>query len=239
MMVETRDRLCAALDGSDRSWIVETARALGGAAGWLKVGLEAFTAFGPGLVGEVAATGARIFLDLKLHDIPNTVRGAAANCARSGAAMFNVHASGGRAMLEAALEGAVAGTPAGGDRPRVIAVTVLTSLDRAALEELGVPADPEALVVRWARLAQASGLDGVVASAREAAAIREACGPGFLVVTPGIRPRWAATDDQKRIVTPAAAVAAGADILVVGRPITRADDPAAAARRILAELEAH
>jgi len=236
MMVETRDRLCTALDGSDRGWIMETARALGGASGWLKVGLEAFTAFGPGLVEEVAGTGARVFLDLKLHDIPNTVRGAAANCARSGAAMFNVHASGGRAMMEAAVEGAERGTPPGAPRPRVIAVTVLTSLDRAALEALGIPADPETLVVRWARLAQEAGLDGVVASAREAAAIRAACGPGFLVVTPGIRPRWAASDDQKRIVTPADAVAAGADILVVGRPITRADDPAAAAGRILAEI---
>jgi len=237
-MTEARERLCTALDGSDRAWILKTAKALGGASGWLKVGLEAFTAFGPGLVGEVAATGARVFLDLKLHDIPNTVRGAAANCAASGAAMFNVHASGGRAMMEAALEGAERGAPAGAVRPRVIAVTVLTSLDGAALEALGIAADPEALVVRWARLAQEAGLDGVVASAREAAAIRAACGEGFLVVTPGIRPRWAASDDQKRIVTPADAVAAGADILVVGRPITRAEDPAAAARRILGELGA-
>ena len=235
-MTDAAGRLCAALDGSDRTWILTTARSLAGACGWLKVGLEAFTAFGPGLVEEVAATGAGVFLDLKLHDIPNTVRGAAANCARAGAAMFNVHASGGRAMMEAALDGAARGVPAGVARPRVIAVTVLTSLDAPALEELGMGAVPEELVVRWAVLARDAGLDGVVASAREAAAIRAACGPDFLIVTPGIRPRWAAADDQKRIVTPADAVAAGADILVVGRPITRAADPAAAARRILEEL---
>ncbi len=235
-MSPSTDRLCAALDGNDRTWITTTARSLSGACGWLKVGLEAFTAFGPNLVGEVAASGSRVFLDLKLHDIPNTVRGAAKVCAASGAALFNVHASGGRPMMEAALEGAAGGAPAGSRRPQVIAVTVLTSLDRSVLDELGIHSDPGELVVRWAQLAQEAGLDGVVASAKEAAAIREACGPGFLIVTPGIRPRWAAADDQRRIVTPSDAVAAGADILVVGRPITRANDPAAAAAKILQEI---
>ncbi len=235
-MSDPSHRLCAALDGSQRSWILETARSLSGTCGWLKVGLEAFTAFGPGLVEEVAAAGARVFLDLKLHDIPNTVRGAAANCARAGAAMFNVHASGGSAMMEAAVEGAERGTQPGAAKPKVIAVTVLTSLDASVLESLGIGVPPEDLVVRWALLAREAGLDGVVASAREAGAIRAACGPEFLIVTPGIRPRRAAADDQKRIVTPADAVAAGADILVIGRPITRAPDPAAAARRILEEL---
>ncbi len=235
-MTHPRERLCVALDGSDREWIVGMAERLAPAAGWLKVGLEAFTAHGPALVEAVAAAGARVFLDLKLHDIPNTVRRAAANCAALGVGMFNVHASGGRAMLEAAAAGAAEGTPAGRPRPKVLAVTVLTSLDRAALEELGIGAEALELVLRWALLARDCGLDGVVASAREAAAIRDACGPGFLVVTPGIRPAWAAADDQRRIVTPADAVAAGADVLVVGRPVTRAGDPLAAARRILAEL---
>lgn len=233
-MADRRERLCVALDGSDREWIVSTARDLAPHVGWLKLGLEAFTAFGPSLVEEIAATHGRVFLDIKLHDIPNTVRRAAANCAATGAAMFNVHAAGGRAMLEAAVEGADQGSA--GERPRVIAVTVLTSLDRGAMTELGLGSDPGEIVVRWALLARESGLDGVVASAREASMIRQACGPDFLIVTPGIRPSWTVAGDQKRVMTPADALNAGADILVVGRPITAAESPAAAAARILDEL---
>jgi len=233
-LTKAREALCVALDGSDRDWIESTAHALGDDAGWLKIGLEAFTAHGPDLVRAVAAGGGRIFLDLKLHDIPATVRAAAANCAAAGADLFNVHAAGGRAMLEAAVEGSRAGGR--GRPPRVIAVTVLTSLDAKALAELGIDAGPEELVVRWAALARECGLDGVVASAREAAAIRAECGPDFLIVTPGIRPAWAAADDQRRIVTPRDAFAAGADILVIGRPITRADNPGEAARRVVEEM---
>ena len=233
-MADKRERLCVALDGSDREWIVSTARDLAPHVGWLKLGLEAFTAFGPSLVEEVAAAHGRVFLDIKLHDIPNTVRRAAANCATTGAAMFNVHAAGGRAMLEAAVEGADQGSA--GERPRVIAVTVLTSLDQGAVTELGLGSDPAEIVVRWALLARESGLDGVVASAREASMIRRACGPDFLIVTPGIRPSWTVAGDQKRVMTPADALTAGADILVVGRPITGAESPAAAAARILDEL---
>jgi orotidine-5'-phosphate decarboxylase len=233
-MADKRERLCVALDGSDREWIVSTARDLAPHVGWLKLGLEAFTAFGPSLVEEVAAAHGRVFLDIKLHDIPNTVRRAAANCAATGAAMFNVHAAGGRAMLEAAVEGADQGSA--GERPRVIAVTVLTSLDQGAVAELGLGSDPAEIVVRWALLARESGLDGVVASAREASMIRRACGPDFLIVTPGIRPSWTVAGDQKRVMTPADALTAGADILVVGRPITGAESPAAAAARILDEL---
>ena len=228
--------LCIALDGSDRSWILSTARSLADHVGWLKVGLEAFIAHGPGLVREVAELGPQVFLDLKLHDIPATVRRAAANCANCGAAMFTVHAGGGRSMLEAAVEGA--GEGAHGDPPRVLAVTVLTSLDRAALAELGLEREPDELVVSWARLAQRSGLTGVVASAREAAAVRRACGDGLCIVTPGIRPASSETDDQRRVLSPAEAIRAGADILVVGRPVTRADDPAAAAQRIVEEMTA-
>ncbi len=226
--------LCVALDGSDRRWIEEMAATLAPHAGWLKVGLEAFTAHGPSLVAAINGAGGSVFLDLKLHDIPNTVRRAAANCAAMGVQMFNVHASGGSAMLQAAVEGA--GEGASGERPKVLAVTVLTSLDGDSLAELAIDVPPEELVVHWARLARDCGLDGVVASAREATAIRRACGPDFLIVTPGIRPAWAAADDQRRIVTPASAMAGGSNILVIGRPITRADDPAAAARRVLEEI---
>ena len=233
-MADKRERLCVALDGSDREWIVSTARDLAPHVGWLKLGLEAFTAFGPSLVEDVAAAHGRVFLDIKLHDIPNTVRRAAANCAATGAAMFNVHAAGGRAMLEAAVEGADHGS--NGPRPLVIAVTVLTSLDQRAVAELGLGSDPEEIVARWALLARESGLDGVVASAREASMIRRTYGPDFLIVTPGIRPSWTVAGDQKRVMAPADALAAGADILVVGRPITDAESPSAAAARILEEL---
>ncbi len=233
-MTDNRDRLCLALDGSDRDWIVSTARELAPRVGWLKLGLEAFTAFGPGLIEEIVAAHGRVFLDIKLHDIPNTVRRAATNCAATGAAMFNVHASGGRAMLQAAVEGAEQGSS--DQRPLVLAVTVLTSLDQNATEELGLGSDPGEIVLRWAQLAQEAGLDGVVASAKEASMIRQACGSDFLIVTPGIRPTWAVTGDQRRVMTPVDAVAAGADILVIGRPITGADSPLIAAERIIGEL---
>jgi orotidine-5'-phosphate decarboxylase len=228
--------LCIALDGSDRSWILSTARSLADHAGWFKIGLEAFIAHGPDLVHEVAEVGPQVFLDLKLHDIPATVRRAAANCASSGAAMFTVHAGGGRSMLEAAVEGASDGARAA--VPRVLAVTVLTSLDRAALEELGFEREADQLVVSWARLAQRSGLAGVVASAREAAAVRRECGDRLCIVTPGIRPDSSEADDQRRVLTPTEAIRAGANILVVGRPVTRANDPIEAARRIIEEISA-
>jgi len=234
-MDRLRDRLCIALDGSDRHWILAAARALAPEAGWLKIGLEAFAAHGPELVVEVAGIGPRIFLDLKLHDIPATVERAAANCAACGAAMLTVHAAGGRRMLQAALAGAAAGAA---PSPQVVAVTLLTSLDREALAELGESRSPEELVLARAALARGAGLAGVVASALEAAALRRSCGPGFMIVTPGIRPAAAAADDQRRVLTPAAALAAGSDLLVVGRPVTAAADPAAAARAILAEMAA-
>jgi orotidine-5'-phosphate decarboxylase len=229
-------QLCIALDGSNRRWILDTTRSLSGSAGWMKIGLEAFVAHGPRLVQEVADLGAQVFLDLKLHDIPATVRRAAANVAASGARMVTVHASGGRSMLEAAVEGAREG--AAQEPPWVVAVTLLTSLDQAALDELAVPGPAEATVLRWARLAESSGVDGVVASAREASAVRAGCGRDFLIVTPGVRPAGHGQDDQRRTATPAEAVRAGADILVVGRPITGAPAPLDAARRILEEMAA-
>lgn len=232
--VSTKDRLCVALDGSDREWIRATATNLADHVGWLKVGLEAFSAHGPALVEELSTLGPRIFLDLKLHDIPATVGRAAVNCAACGASMITVHAAGGRKMLEAAVEGVNKGST--GDRPRVVAVTVLTSLDSAALRELGVETPPEELVRAWAGLARECGLDGVVASAQEAAVLRRGFGTDFFIVTPGIRPASSPTDDQRRVVTPAEAVRAGADVLVVGRPITRAEDPLAAALSIVAVM---
>jgi orotidine-5'-phosphate decarboxylase len=204
-----------------------------------KVGSELFTAEGPVLARYLVVLGEKVFLDLKFHDIPNTVRAAAREAAELGVSMFNVHASGGHKMMEAAREGVRSATVERGDakRPLVLAVTVLTSLSNDDLDELGVAGTPEDAVVRLARLAQRAGLDGVVASPREIAALRRACGPRFVIVTPGIRPAATASNDQARIATPASAIQAGADYLVVGRPITEAPDPVAAAEAISNEME--
>jgi orotidine-5'-phosphate decarboxylase len=232
--VNTKEFLCVALDSSDREWIRKTANLLADHVGWLKVGLEAFSAHGPAVVEELSDLGPRIFLDLKLHDIPATVGRAAANCAACGASMLTVHAAGGRAMLEAAVDGARKGSR--GSPPKVVAVTVLTSLDSNSLSDLEIERSPADLVSAWAGLARGCGLDGVVASAHEAVDLRRQFGDDFLIVTPGIRPASSATDDQLRVVTPADAIMAGSDVLVVGRPITGAADPVAAARRILEEI---
>ena len=226
--------LCVALDGTDRDWIAHTATALGPEVGWLKIGLEAFVGHGPGLVRELTEDNAKIFLDLKLHDIPVTVERAAANAAASGARMVTVHASGGRRMLSAAMDGAR--QRRNETRMLVVAVTVLTSLDSSDLVELGCSHSAADTVIRWATMAKQSGVDGVVASPQEAAAIRQECGEDFLIVTPGVRPVWHGSDDQRRTLTPSEAVSAGANVLVVGRPITRADAPVEAARRIMAEM---
>jgi orotidine-5'-phosphate decarboxylase len=245
----TRDKLIVALDLPTGDAATRMAERLQGHVGMFKVGSELFTAEGPVPVRYLVATGHRVFLDLKFHDIPNTVRAAAREAAQLGVSMVNVHASGGRKMMEAALEGArsalatVWGNPERSQGPsqqagpKVLAVTILTSLEIQDLEELGISGTPMEAVVRLARLAQSAGLDGVVASAREISAIRQACGPEFLIVTPGIRPASAAANDQARIATPASAIAAGADYLVVGRPITGTPDPAAAADAIVAEME--
>jgi orotidine-5'-phosphate decarboxylase len=229
-----RGALCVALDGSDRRWIVETARALAGEVGWLKLGLEAFTAHGTALVRQIVELECPVFLDLKLHDIPNTVRRATANCAAAGVNMLTVHATGGPEMLTAAVSGALEGSR--GSPPKIVAVTLLTSLDSGVLSELGIESRPEDTVIRLARLARRRGLDGVVSSALEAGRIRDECGPDFVIVTPGIRPVGTDTNDQRRSVTPSQAIRHGADILVVGRPITRAASPLDAARSIVAEM---
>ena len=200
----------------------------------LKVGKELFVTAGPDLVGDLVGRGFAVFLDLKFHDIPNTVAGACAAATRLGVAMLNVHAGGGRAMLAAARD--AVDRSATNARPLLIAVTVLTSLDDADMRELGIDATAQAHALRLAKLAQACGLDGVVCSAQEATALRGACGAGFKLVTPGIRPADAAKDDQARIVTPEAAIRAGADYLVIGRPVTQAADPVATLATINASL---
>ncbi len=223
--------LYCAIDTPDLGRSLELARALAGSVGGIKLGLEFFTANGPAGVAAICDLGLPVFLDLKLHDIPNTVAGAMRGVARLGVAIVTVHAAGGAAMLRAAAEAA-----AGGSAPlQVVGVTMLTSLGSEDLAAVGQDTETGRHVERLAALSLDCGLAGVVASAQETAALRRRF-PGALLVVPGLRPAWAGIDDQKRVTTPAAAVADGADILVIGRPITGAPDPAAAARRILAEL---
>jgi orotidine-5'-phosphate decarboxylase len=224
-MTAPRDRICAALDFPTWAAAEPFARAVAPEVGLLKVGLELFAAEGPSAVRAAAALGLPVFLDLKLHDIPNTVEGAARSAAACGASLLTVHASGGAAMVRAAVRGAGPGV-------RVLAVTVLTSLDDAALASVGLAGPAEAAVVRLARLAVAAGAGGLVCSPHEVAAVRAAVGPGPLLVVPGVRPPGASRDDQARVATPAEAVRAGADVVVVGRPLREGPDPAAAARAI-------
>jgi orotidine-5'-phosphate decarboxylase len=198
----------------------------------LKVGKELFTRAGPPLVETLVGRDFRIFLDLKFHDIPNTVAAACDAAADLGVWMVNLHASGGRRMMEAARERLAARPQA----PLLIAVTVLTSLGREDLTEIGCPDEPLTRVLRLARLASAAGLAGAVCSPREAAAVRAELGPGFVLVTPGVRPAGAAVGDQRRVTTPREAMVAGADYLVIGRPITAADDPLGALAAIEAEI---
>jgi orotidine-5'-phosphate decarboxylase len=239
--MQARDRLIVALDRSSRDDILRLADQLHDAAGALKIGLQAFVANGPSIVREIVARGERVFLDLKIHDIPNTARHAVAEAAALGAAIVTVHASGGEAMLRACADV--------GDRLKpiptlcedrlqpvlVAGVTILTSLEDADLPAIGFPGTIAENAVRLARLAQSCGLRAVVTSPREIGAIREAC-PDLAIITPGIRPAGSDAGDQRRTTTPAAAVAAGADFIVVGRPITDARDPRAAALDIVASL---
>jgi orotidine-5'-phosphate decarboxylase len=229
--------ILVALDTADLDTALRQARAVAGLAAGVKLGLEFFVANGPQGVRQVGGERQPVFLDIKLHDIPNTVAGAVRAAAGLGVFMLNVHAGGGAAMLREAAKAARHGASAAHrPRPLVIGVTVLTSLsdeDVAALGHTGTAVDQ---AVRLARLAQDCGLDGVVCSAHEIAPIRAACGSGFALVVPGIRPSWAAADDQKRVMTPAEAARLGANHLVIGRPITAAPDPAEALRRIRTEL---
>lgn len=229
--MKARDRLIVALDVPEAQAARELVDCLAGHVGVFKVGSQLFTAAGPELVQEIVARGEKVFLDLKFHDIPNTVAGAVSSASRLGVSLIDVHGLGGRAMLEAA----VGVLPAMGSR--LLAITVLTSHDAASLDQVGVNGSIHDAVRRLALLAKEAGLDGVVASPHEVALIREACGPDFLIVTPGIRPAGATKGDQARSATPATALASGADYIVVGRPITKADDPASAADAIVAEMD--
>ncbi|ABI56289.1 orotidine-5'-phosphate decarboxylase [Alkalilimnicola ehrlichii MLHE-1] len=230
----SHSRLIIALDYPEAGPALALADRLSPERCALKVGKELFVAEGPQLVDALVRRGYRVFLDLKFHDIPNTVAGACRSAAATGAWMVNVHALGGAAMMAAARE-ALGET---GDRPLLTAVTVLTSHSDATLREIGLAGPADAAVCRLAELARGAGVDGVVCSAREAALVRERCGDGFLRVTPGIRPAWAAKGDQARVLSPADAVAGGATHLVVGRPVTRADEPLAALARLERELAA-
>ncbi len=239
MVLSAKERLIIALDVDTVGEAEILVSRLQDRVGVFKVGMQLFNSEGPEVVRRIQSLGGKVFLDLKLHDIPNTVGQAAAVLTRLGVFMYNVHTAGGSEMMKKAVESSVREV---GDRgapmPFVIGVTVLTSINQAILEkEIGISGGIEEQVVKWALLAKGSGLSGVVASPREIRALREACGPDFIIVTPGVRPAWAAVNDQKRVMTPKEAVEAGASYLVVGRPITGAADPVEAAKRIVEEME--
>jgi orotidine-5'-phosphate decarboxylase len=234
------DKLIVALDVDTPAQALSLVQELRGVAGMFKVGSQLFTLAGPQIVKDIINSGAKVFLDLKFHDIPHQVAGAARSATELGVSLFTLHASGGAEMMRRAVE-AVAETAEreGTTPPAVLAVSVLTSIDAGTLAQIGVHSTPEEAVMRLVKLAEQVGVDGVVASPQEAAQIRGTISnPRFLIVTPGIRPAdaGAGADDQRRVSTPAAALAAGANYLVVGRPITAASDPAAAARQIVAEM---
>ena len=232
-----RERLIVAVDVSSAAEALRLVEPLRGHAGWVKVGKQLFVAEGPSIVSRRKQQGIKIFLDLKFHDIPNTVAAAGIEALRLGVDMFNVHAAGGRRMMtetvdrvrEEALRRNVA-------VPKMIAVTVLTSLEQADLAEVGLAGDPEIWVRRWAALAQGAGMDGVVCSPRETTLLRAELGPEFLLVTPGIRAADAAPDDQRRTLSAGEAIRAGAAMLVIGRPLTKSADPAGAADAFAREV---
>jgi len=237
--MRVQERIIVALDVPSADAAMQLAQKLHGHVGVFKVGSEVFTAEGPALARELVAAGEQVFLDLKFHNIPNTVGAAARQAAGLGVSLINVHASGGRKMMRAARKG-VRSAPesrSGRGPTRVLMVTALTSLGVEDLAEVGLMGSPEEVVVRLARLAKDAGLDGVAASPQEITATRKACGAHFLIVTPGVRPATSTPDDQARVATPAAALHGGADYLLIERPITGAPDPAAAAGAIAAELE--
>jgi orotidine-5'-phosphate decarboxylase len=231
-----KERLIVALDVADRESALRLVEQLSGLVGMFKVGHQLFTAEGPALVREIVESGARVFLDLKYHDIPNTVAGASRAAARLGVSIFNVHALGGAEMMRAAAL-AASEQAAAAQRPLVLAVTVLTSMNEADLSEAGIASDVQSQVVRLATLARESGLDGEVASPREIRLIRErVTSENFIILTPGIRPALAESADQKRVATPSEALRDGADFIVLGRAITAGPDPRQAAERLLDEI---
>lgn len=232
-----KDRLIFALDVDSFEQAQHWVRLLHGEIGMFKVGKQLFTRCGPSVVKMIREEGGEVFLDLKYHDIPNTVAKAGIEAARMGVKMFNVHALGGRAMMQCMVdEVAQAAQVEGFELPIMLGVTILTSSSEADLQAVGILKPVVEMVPLLARLAQQAGLNGVVASAQELALIRDVCGDDFVVVTPGVRPKAASQDDQHRVMTPAEAIRAGSNYLVVGRPISKAVDPVAAAREIVEQM---
>lgn len=227
--LEARDRLIVALDFPTPAKALALVSVLSGSVSTYKIGLQLYTAAGPAIVQAVAATGAKIFLDLKLHDIPNTVAKAVAAAGELGVQMLTVHLSGGSAMLRAAVEAKPPGLS-------LLGVTVLTSASQETLDETGIDSELQTQVVRLAELGKKCGVDGLIASPKEIHVLRERVGQEMLLVTPGVRPTWAGADDQKRFTTPSEALHNGADYLVIGRPITANADPPAAIKRLLEEI---
>ena len=228
-----RDRLIVALDVSSATQARQIVQSIGESASTYKIGKQLFTAEGPQIVRDLVSSGRKVFLDLKYHDIPNTVAAAVTEASKLGVSMLTIHASGGSKMLKAAAEAAAQS----GSKPMVLAVTVLTSLSDSDFAELGIPSDVQTQVLRLGSLAVNAGCGGLVASAKEAAELRRELGEGFAIVTPGVRPAGTAAGDQARVLTPAQAIAAGATYLVVGRPILEATDPAKAAEAIVREID--
>jgi orotidine-5'-phosphate decarboxylase len=237
-MTNMKERLIVALDVDTKDEVRRLVKMLGPYVGMFKVGLQLFTSLGPAIFELIQEAGGKVFVDLKLHDIPNTVAQASRVLTGYGVDMLNVHASGGLYMMEKAREAVEEEALAKGlVKPKLIAVTILTSLGEKDLEQIGL-GTPQESVVRFAKLTKKAGLDGVVASPQETKLIRQACGNDFLTVTPGVRPLNSQVGDQKRITTPQEAIRAGSSYLVIGRPITAAVDPLAAVQQIIEEMEA-
>lgn len=232
-MLQARDRLIVALDVPSAAQARQVVQTLGESVTTYKIGKQLFTAEGPTMVRDLVSTGRKVFLDLKFHDIPNTVAAAVTSASELGVSMLTVHSSGGSKMLKAAVEAAQQSAA----KPMILAVTVLTSMADADLQEIGVSGNVLSQVLRLGALARSAACHGLVASAQEARELRRELGDDFDIVTPGVRPAGSAKGDQARVLTPAQAIEAGATRLVVGRPITEADNPAEAAKQILAEIE--
>ena len=239
LVTTTKDKLILALDVDNAHQARELISSLRDLVGMFKIGSQLFTAEGPNIVREIVKSGSKVFLDLKFHDIPNTVLSAGIEATRLGVSIFNVHSLGGREMMQRTADAvSEVAVKEGMERPLVIAVTILTSADTEQLTEIGISSNPAEQVVRLSLLAESAGMDGVVASPQEIAGVRNAVKRrDFKIITPGVRPAEAAFHDQKRVMTPSQAISAGADYIVVGRPITNASNPADAARRIVAEIE--
>ena len=229
-----KEKICLALDVSSRKEAMDLVRPLRDLTGMFKVGMQLFTAEGPSLIREIIGVGGKVFLDLKFHDIPNTVRSAAVEAARLGVSMMTIHTAGGTGMMQAVARDLH--EKFGTAKPLVVGVTVLTSLDDKALGDMGIASGMDAQVVRMAKLAESSGLDGVVCSPREIQMIRAALRPDFRIVTPGIRMSGQSVDDQQRTASPREAITAGADYIVVGRAVTHAPDPRSALETLLQGL---